>query len=60
MFYLILIPLTLVLFSYVMNSLLIGFLGTIFLFSLPLIMGIFYYQLYKYVFKNTNIYLKKE
>lgn len=52
MFYVILIPLTLVLFSYVMNSLLMGFLSTVFLFSLPLITGIFYHQLYKHVFKK--------
>ena len=58
-FYIILIPLTFLIFSYLMNSLLIGFLSTIFLFSLPLIMGIFYHQLYKYIFKNTNIYKKE-
>lgn len=52
MFYIILIPLTLVLFSYVMNSLLMGFLSTVFLFSLPLITGIFYQYLYTKLYKN--------
>jgi len=54
MFYVILIPLTLVLFSYVMNSLLIGFLGTVFLFSLPLLLGIFYQYLYTKTFSKKR------
>lgn len=56
MFYFIMIPLTFILFSYIMNSLLMGFLSTIFLFSLPLILGIFYQYLYTKTFKNKKYY----
>ena len=55
MFYVILIPLTFLIFSYIMNSLLMGFLGTIFLFSLSLLLGIFYQYLYTKTFSKKGV-----